>query len=516
MRMRYMVVWMGVFVILLLALGALTVLQAAGTRSVFLPIVRRSGVAPTPTPTPVADLGDAPDSSNSLGVTMTAYTGIQAGFPSVFGVGSPPRGPLHRNMLLRFFLGTAVSAEGEADSGWDSDGRNNLEPRANRADQDGADDGLLLPLALRNCASSTLRVRVTARSGVSQSAYLNVWIDWNRNGVWGGSQTCPGGLVVAEWAVRNQVLALPAPGVYVYTSTAFIAGSLGSADQLWLRVTLSDAAAPAEADDGRGPANGYADGETEDYLLSPYSTATPTPSPTHSASPTPSPTQPMCATLTPTEYGAPTWTPTITPTPAPCVHTATLLSPINGAVLTGLVPTLRFDVSAQPNASLYRLELATNPSFTSLRWSSTFPLFGQQVVEALLRENLQPATRYYWRVRLSCGTEQAPWSAVWSFTTGSGGTLPAAPMLLLPLNSTQGVTSPIMLAWAPVTGTIEYRATWRKASEPYAHYLTWVTSSVATIGGTLDPNTRYEWTAAARNEYGIGPDAAWWGFTTAP
>jgi hypothetical protein len=361
--------------------------------------------------------------------------------------------------------------------------------------------------------TSTLQVRVTALSGAPQSAYLNVWADWDRSGTWGGTQSCPcPGLAASEWAVRNQPVAIPAPGVYVYTSTAFIAWNPSSGQTLWLRVTLSDAPAPPEASDGRGPDAGYDDGETEDYLLLPASVATPTPSPTPSASPTLT----KCATLTPTEYGAPTLTPTITPTAAPCVYTATLLAPANGTTLTTLVPTLRFDVSAQPNASLYRLELATNPNFASLRWSSTFPLFGQQVVEALLRENLQPATRYYWRVRLVCGAEQGPWSAVWSFTTGSAGVLPSTLALLTPLNGALGVTSPVTLTWVAVPGALEYQALWRKASDPYSRFSIWVTGTMAVTWGTLDPNTRYEWTASARNEYGIGPDAPWWGFTSAP
>ena len=70
--------------------------SAEGQFRIFMPI----GVNVYP---PIApDLGDAPDSSNNYGVTMTAYPaggplGVPARFPTVYKTGSQPYGPIHWN-----------------------------------------------------------------------------------------------------------------------------------------------------------------------------------------------------------------------------------------------------------------------------------------------------------------------------------------------------------------------------------------------------------------------------------
>ncbi len=100
---------------------------------------------PTPTvtepPQAFSDLGDAPDSSNSAGKQMQAYVGVWAGFPTVHGAGSPPVGPLHRNQPLRYWLGSYISTEFEADTGYDEDGGNNLRPADGLADRDSVTTG---------------------------------------------------------------------------------------------------------------------------------------------------------------------------------------------------------------------------------------------------------------------------------------------------------------------------------------------------------------------------------------
>lgn len=72
-------------------------------------------------PQPESDLGDAPDSSNSIAGSpaMTAYpaTGTQAFYPTVYVAGSPPHGPLHRWPVAVAHLGPVVTFEIEADIG---------------------------------------------------------------------------------------------------------------------------------------------------------------------------------------------------------------------------------------------------------------------------------------------------------------------------------------------------------------------------------------------------------------
>ena len=63
-----------------------------------------------------ADLGDAPDSTNSYSTPMTAYPiygppGVAARFPTVYKLGSPPYGPRHLHSTSRYWLGAKVSYE---------------------------------------------------------------------------------------------------------------------------------------------------------------------------------------------------------------------------------------------------------------------------------------------------------------------------------------------------------------------------------------------------------------------
>ena len=102
------------------------------------------------------DLGDAPDSTNYLNRSMTAYaaghTGlpysIPGNFPTVYddGSGTGPYGPVHLNSELVAYLGTTITRELEADTGYDEDGQNNLkvELAGSAANHDNGDDANLL------------------------------------------------------------------------------------------------------------------------------------------------------------------------------------------------------------------------------------------------------------------------------------------------------------------------------------------------------------------------------------
>ncbi len=219
------------------------------------------------------DLGDAPDSTNDAGATMTAYPGVPAAFPTTFATyqRADPPGPLHHNDRLGFYLGTAISAEGEADTGPDDDGRNNIDPAADRAGQDGADDGLTLPERLPHCelVNATFYLTLPAGQPAAQT-YVNLWVDWNRDGRWAVDvdTLCATGPMPNEWAVRNQEVELIRPGTIAVRSTAFRVWNPDPSQPMWVRVSLSDEPAPGgPLDLAQGPVDGYALGETEDTLL---------------------------------------------------------------------------------------------------------------------------------------------------------------------------------------------------------------------------------------------------------
>jgi hypothetical protein len=224
------------------------------------------------------DLGDAPDSSNSLSTEMTAYpkndpAGTTAHFPTVYQAGAPPYGPFHRNPKDTAFLGYGVTLENEADIGPDADPTNNLDPAADLSDADGSDDGVIVPLVLPDSEATKFDYVVTVIDPRATHLYVNVWFDWDRDGDWDDTLICDDGAEAPEWAVQNQELNLPGIGPHTLTTPAFRSwhpSVLGDLDPLWMRITLSDSPwNPSLGAGGAGPAQGYAAGETEDYYFQP-------------------------------------------------------------------------------------------------------------------------------------------------------------------------------------------------------------------------------------------------------
>lgn len=92
------------------------------------------------------------------------------------------------------------------------------------------------------------------------NAFANVLIDWNRDGVWGGSSVCADGSVAPEHVLVNQPVpwgALFAP----INGPPFFSGP--EPGFVWMRVSISENPAPLPWD-GSGVFNW---GETEDFLI---------------------------------------------------------------------------------------------------------------------------------------------------------------------------------------------------------------------------------------------------------
>ena len=234
------------------------------------------------------DLGDAPDSTNTFAVPMTAYPkggppGVQANFPTVYRAGSPSHGPIHLQPRAVAYLGDAVSLENEADIGPDEDSINNIVPPNDSPDLDKADDGVQVPLVLPHCQQTRFKYKVTVVPLLIEPPplYVNVWLDWNRDGDWDDVLPCPYPTVVPEWAVQNQLLQFVTSGTYDVTTPEFMCWhppGTTAENPIWMRITLSerqyegwwgDLPAPVAGAGGSAPAAGYEFGETEDYYFVP-------------------------------------------------------------------------------------------------------------------------------------------------------------------------------------------------------------------------------------------------------
>ena len=275
---------------------AVLILVAIFAFSGHVPQMDITGHTPARLPPPTTDLGDAPDSTNSFSPTpppgMTAYPpggppGVYADYPTVLVSGSPPYGPCHYNFFA--VLGQEISDEQEADIGPDVDGLNNIDSIVDIPDQDsislpfGMDDGLKhVPinlgtnaLQLNHCQPTTIPVEITT-IGIAMdawTAYVNIWIDYNRDGDWGwlasgDTVTCYSPSDTPEWVVVNHPIAVPAAGfgtqIFNITFTGYVPTS---GDDSWMRVQLTEVPVSSSYADGSGPGICYEDGETEDYYV---------------------------------------------------------------------------------------------------------------------------------------------------------------------------------------------------------------------------------------------------------
>ncbi len=194
-----------------------------------------------------------------------------------------------------------------------------------------------------------------------------------------------------------------------------------------------------------------------------------------------------------------------------CLTVPKLISPSNGSTLSTLVPLFQWDSGNDPNATMLRLQRATDVNFTQ----NVYNLWSNDPIgfdEFRFTNNFNPATIYYWRTWLLCGETAAPFSEVWSFTTGSGGTFLPAPTLIAPANGITLPSTSVTLQWSAVNGAVEYLVHWREVGQG-GYTADWVTNTQMEIYW-LDANTSYEWWISAKNDYAIGDDSEIWQFTT--
>jgi len=230
------------------------------------------------------DLGDAPDSTNNSGDVMLTSgipAGVEAHYPTVFndGSGLGPYGPYHVNEEMVAYLGKTITHETEADQGWDEDQVSNIIPRLpNGPNRDGGDDGVAVPLALPDCGWATIEYTVTVVQP-GTDLWVNVWLDFNRDGDWDDTLTnCLAG-PTPEWAVQNQFLFGLSAGEHKIRTPAFLCWHNPSGLQkIWMRITLAEqpwtgGSNPGQLGNaGSGPQAKYAIGETEDYYFTPDTT----------------------------------------------------------------------------------------------------------------------------------------------------------------------------------------------------------------------------------------------------
>lgn len=192
---------------------------------------------------------------------------------------------------------------------------------------------------------------------------------------------------------------------------------------------------------------------------------------------------------------------TIVDTPAVPV----LGNPVDGAMSQAVNPTA-FSWTAVPDAQNYRLQIATDPGFTSLVYNDSALTGTSKQVSGLLN-----ATTYYWRMSAKNIAGTSALSAARSFSTRL-----AQPGAVSPASGALNTPIQLVLQWSTVPGASSYRIQVSTAST----FTTVLHNSVVT-GDTfsltgLANKTKYYWRVSARASSGdssVYPTTAW-SFTT--
>ncbi|MFH1420319.1 MAG: hypothetical protein ABII12_18760 [Planctomycetota bacterium] len=121
--------------------------------------------------------------------------------------------------------------------------------------------GTSLGIVCQNAAWGT-EIDIWVESLMPVDGWVNVLMDWNRDGMWGGSSDCAG-TAAPEWVLVDW----PVPAGYVGPLSAslppgFLIGP--NAGYVWARFSITEQPIGAADWDGSGI---FEDGETEDYLL---------------------------------------------------------------------------------------------------------------------------------------------------------------------------------------------------------------------------------------------------------
>ena len=268
----------------------------------------RSTPTPTPTPTPIpvlADYGDAPDGDQNMdtgyyglsgGPWVFTYgnAGISAGFPTM---GEDPVPGAFTNDVDQFWIGPLYSGsnladtpsrEDDADDPLDPDRVPNLQTPGGRADcdkengtHDPASTGCMpvppwsIPMNARISiffGYPPLGVWLTAAHASENMTYdgpiyWNLAIDLNQSGAWDSGD---------EWVVRDEVFYLGPGETEVLLSPAFRVPASGMPwgrinFPFWVRSMVTSESVKDKLGsgnwDGRGPEEGFAVGEVEDYFV---------------------------------------------------------------------------------------------------------------------------------------------------------------------------------------------------------------------------------------------------------
>lgn len=159
-----------------------------------------------------------------------------------------------------------------------------------------------------------------------------------------------------------------------------------------------------------------------------------------------------------------------------------LISPEDG--LEDVMLTQSFQWAPVPSAVLYRFQLSTDSSFTTIEQDKLVGTLNNWVGGLQLG-----FVKYYWRVQANNGGNISNFSEVRSFTTGID-----VPILISPPDSTVNVSTSPTFEWTPVIGAVSYTL----QISTFGSFINFVINQPGITSNTysvtdLDENKKYYW-----------------------
>ncbi|TAK28394.1 MAG: hypothetical protein EPO21_22805 [Chloroflexota bacterium] len=198
--------------------------------------------------------------------------------------------------------------------------------------------------------------------------------------------------------------------------------------------------------------------------------------------------------------GAGDWSDTRVFRTPPMPTVPTLVSPIGGVTLDGVLPTLT--LNSVPFATSYTVQIST------ASWFAGPIVLTSPTPEITLTSPLSYGKLYYWRANATNAAGTSAWSISGTFRTPAPPAPPAAPTPLSPIDGAVADSARPTLNWSDVSAATKYRLEWSKSAT-----FQWtegtrdnLIDSAFTMDVDLTWNTLYYWRVRAT---GLVGDSVW-------
>ena len=186
-----------------------------------------------------------------------------------------------------------------------------------------------------------------------------------------------------------------------------------------------------------------------------------------------------------------------------------LLSPANNSINIPLTTNLIWNKKRFANQ--YHIQLSTDSAFSNFLVNDSTLTDSVRIVTGLANN-----TDYWWRVRSKNTAGVSNFSPIFKFKTILP--LPSTPILISPLNNSQGESLTPLLNWDTASNSTSFGIQVSTDSLFGAIIFDSVVSisQVTVPSGMLSNNVRYYWKVRGSNVSGSGPWSVIWNFTSAP